>query len=295
MSLKKIVNCFLNCISGINSNVHDQPYSRTNLQDHYQLEEDCCLIGVGSFGHVKTAIRRADGLKVAVKEVQKSNLTMDPIENRLPIEAHILSFLSNHPTTPELFDCIETPSSFYLAMELLPGQTLCDFVESNGPLEEHTVVKIFRQLVETVKDLQTSGVQHGDINEHNIIIQAYSDGTLKVYLIDFGASAWFSSHRRYTKFHGNFNSAPPEWFMYHYIYGEPLSVWSLGILLYFILFDQHPFESIDEILQCGLIWPSHICFSLLAKDTIVSCLNREQMLRPTLVELLSHKWLSLNE
>ena len=275
--------------------MHEQQYSSTHFQDQYQLEEDCCLIGVGSYGHVKRAIRRVDGLKIAVKEVQKGNLTLDPTENGLPLEAQILSFLLHHHATPELFDCIETPSSFYLAMELLPGQTLCDFVESCGPLEEHTVVKIFRQLVKAVKDLQTSGVQHGDINENNIIINVSSDGNLKVYLIDFGASTWFSSHRRYTKFHGGLISAPPEWFMYQCIYGEPLSVWSLGTVLYFLLFGQHPFESVNEILQCSLIWPSHVCFSLLAKDMIVRCLDRDQMSRPTLVELLSHNWMSLNE
>ena len=142
----------------------------TNIQDHYELEQNSALPGMGKYGLVKKAKRRVNGVKVAVKEVQKSSLTLERLENGLPLESKILSFLSHLQTTPELYDCFETPSSFHLAMKLLPGQTLMEFVRANGPLEEHLAAKIFGQLVKAVKDLQDSGVLHGNLKEDNIMI-----------------------------------------------------------------------------------------------------------------------------
>ena len=254
MAFKKVASFFTDCIRiNAHSSYNEEHLIGEKLYEHYQVEENCCLIGIGTYGHVKKAVRRVDGRKVVVKEVQKSALSIERKEN----EASILRFLSQNNNTPELFDCFETPHSYCLVMDCLPGQTLHDLVKSYGPLEEKMAARIFRQLVQAVKDLQRSGVLHGDISVNNTLISFGPNDTMKLYLIDFSASTWYSPHKRYTDCIVSLAMTPPEWFIYHFFYAEPMSVWTLGVLLYSILFDQVPFKHENEITDGKVEWPEN--------------------------------------
>lgn len=78
------------------------------------------VLGTGAFSVVKSAIRK-DGVKAAVKVVDRRNLTsgdLDAMRN----EAKLLREL-DHPNIVKLFDWFEEPTMLYMALELCEGMT----------------------------------------------------------------------------------------------------------------------------------------------------------------------------
>lgn len=106
--------------------------------------------------------------------------------------------------------------------------------------------------------------------------------------------------------------SPPEWIGKQAYIGDQASVWSLGVLLYNMIYGNIPFESDDEILNCKLDFnkydirlngkSQHYGFYLKTKlqkvntnfndvnDLIKMCLNANTNERIKLEQILDHKW-----
>ena len=102
-------------------------------------------IGEGAFGKVYAAVRKSDGLKVAIKEVPKSKITVDT-ENCVPLEAMILQQVRDIPGLATIQDWHETEESFYIVMERYTGHDLFDFISARGRLSEETSRGIFSKV-----------------------------------------------------------------------------------------------------------------------------------------------------
>ena len=174
-------------------------------------------------------------------------------------------------------------------MERFGDCDLFDFISESTPLNESIAKNIFHQVVETVYRCQVGGVFHGDIYDENILLDK---NTMKVKLIDFGSGNWFKPSRLYCKYKGVSVHAPPEWISTQRFYAESLTVWSLGILLYDLLFGYVPFEKDEEIIQGanGLFWYSILNISSLAKSLVEGCLHPDQAQRFTLKQVQEHPW-----
>ncbi|CAF1562105.1 unnamed protein product [Rotaria socialis] len=83
----------------------------------------------------------------------------------------------------------------------------------------------------------------------------------------------------------------PEWILEKRHNGEQACVWTLGISLYFLLFQQYPFRSKADIINdCSqLLFTSSTDEQ--AYRTMRQCLNRIGYRRPKLNNLLQLSWL----
>ena len=84
--------------------------------------------------------------------------------------------------------------------------------------------------------------------------------------------------------------SPPEWIIQKSYYGDQLTVWSLGILLYDLVTGDIPFESDQAICSGRLHFPKHI--SPQCQHLIRSCLQVCPRDRILFQHVKNHPWVT---
>merc|ERR1712004_677828 len=227
---------------------------RKDFHTQYLVKEQ---LGKGGFGVVYSAVRRSDGLEVAVKEVIR------------------------------FIDYFDMQTCFYIVMERFHSKDLFDFISEQGPLPEALAKDIFRQLLTTLVSCHQKGVVHRDIKDENILIDL---NTFKIKLIDFG-SGCFLEDRVYREFQGTRVYSPPEWVNSRAYRPEGLTIWSLGVLLYDMVCGDVPFECDAQISKAHLTWFPQLKLSEEVKSLISGCLKVNPHQRLNIHQVTAHPWL----
>lgn len=233
---------------------------------------------------VHAAVRKSDGLQVALKEVCKDKIMDD--DGNIPLEIALLQQVSSIPGVVALLDYFDMPNSYYIVMERINSKDLFDFISETGPLSENLARQLFLQILTTVNECHAKGVLHRDIKDENILIDL---STNQLKLIDFGSGTYLHDGV-YTEFEGTRVYSPPEWIKYRRYKADGLTVWSLGILLYDMLCGDVPYETDEQIMAANLFWYPHLKISKEAKHVVRMCLNPDPEKRITLAQLLNHEW-----
>ena len=255
---------------------------RKDFHTQYLVKEQ---LGKGGFGVVYSAVRRSDGLEVAVKEVNKDERVVVG-DNNMPLEVALMQQLQDVPGVIRFIDYFDMQTCFYIVMERFHSKDLFDFISEQGPLPEALAKDIFRQLLTTLVSCHQKGVVHRDIKDENILIDL---NTFKIKLIDFGAGCKIED-RVYRDYEGTRVYSPPEWINLKAYKLEGLTVWSLGILLYDMVCGDIPFKSEPEILSAEVSWPAHLNLSEDVKNLILGCLMVDSKERMGMSEVANHPW-----
>jgi eukaryotic-like serine/threonine-protein kinase len=142
-------------------------------------------IGRGGMGVVYLAERRSDfAQQVAIKIMPRFAID-DLSRERFAQERRILAQL-RHPNICSIVDGGElVDGTPWLAMEYVPGESLCAWCERNGSdLRER--IALFLQLCDAVQYAHRNLVIHRDLKDSNVMIEQDGDGRGAVKLLDFG-------------------------------------------------------------------------------------------------------------
>jgi serine/threonine protein kinase len=282
----------------------NKEYSEQQLrQIFYKFYKVGCQIGNGGFGTIFSGVRIKDNTPIAIKVIKKSKIlhwyNLDG--KRIPLEIALMLRVSHVKNCIKIFDYVEQTHCFIIVMERLEAyKDLFDFITEKGSLNENSVREYFKQIVKTIIEIYNLGVLHRDIKDENILIDLKT-GQLK--LIDFGAGTFFTNKNSiFTDFQGTRVYSPPEWINKQYYHGDRAAVWSLGVLLYNMVYGDIPWEEDDDIIKCRLIKKncnysftdsdSDKNFQSDVFDLIKKCLNVNDCERIKLDEILNHKWLN---
>lgn len=219
---------------------------------------------------------------------------------RIPLEiAIMLRVKDSHSACIQIVDYVEQRQSYLIVMERPEAcKDLFDVITEKGALSEAFARDLFRQVVAATLQLHHMGILHRDIKDENILVDLKS-GTIK--LIDFGAGTFFSNAKQaYRDFQGTRVYSPPEWIMKQYYYGDRAAVWSLGVLLYNMIYGDIPWEEDSDIVTCRFARFSanssrRFVFDYdenSVDDLIMRCLNVNDAERIELAQILSHGWLA---
>ncbi|KAG8755481.1 hypothetical protein FRC12_010877 [Ceratobasidium sp. 428] len=168
---------------------------------------------------------------------------------------------------------------------------LFECIEQHERLSEGQAKYIFAQVVDTVRYLDSIGITHRDIKDENLVI----DKDFKVKVIDFG-SAVIRDVRKppptYTHFFGTFTFASPEILKGLPYTAPPAEVWTLGILLSFLVTGQSPFPTTEHAKYGVMCEPNaSIVVSPLCGDLMSKCLEPDPTRRITVHQVREHPWL----
>ncbi|XP_048872687.1 serine/threonine-protein kinase pim-2 [Brienomyrus brachyistius] len=285
---KRMDDLYLRQVNDVKEkNVAKEPFEKI-----YQMG---ALLGSGGFGSVFAGQRISDGLSVAIKQVS-NDWPNEP--NVVPMEIALLLQLSGgqmsgpvHRGVIRMLDWFEKPGEGFLIVfeRPQPCQDLFDFITEHGALEEPLAQRFMKQIVEALQFCHSRGIVHRDVKDENILVDTRT-GDLKI--IDFGAAALLRD-TVYTDYQGTRVYSPPEWIMHHCYHAGPLTVWSLGVLLFDMVCGDIPFDSERQIVQAKPSFTKRITKE--CQDLICWCLKFRPEDRPTFDQILCHPWMEMSD
>ena len=257
-------------------------YQRYALQDR---------LGEGGFGEVYTCVELQSGATLAAKLITNSTIRdWSQVDGEtVPMEVKTM-VCCDHPNIIPILDYFVYHKHSIILMEK-PAHSvdLFNYTAYLGGISEMETRLIMKQILGAVCYLHYHArIVHRDIKPENVLIDVR---TKSCKLIDFGAATFFHPNT-YTEFSGTRLYAPPELLLTGQYRAEPLTSWSLGATLYFILFSRLPFRDEEAILNCTILLPPNCTLSSLCLQFLKSCLHPSPDLRSTANCLIGHSWIT---
>uniref|UniRef100_A0A914I4A8 Protein kinase domain-containing protein n=1 Tax=Globodera rostochiensis TaxID=31243 RepID=A0A914I4A8_GLORO len=251
-------------------------------------------LGSGTYGKVSLAFDHKTEREVAVKLIRKSAIENKQDLVRIRREIRIMSML-NHPNIIQIYEVFENKDKIILVMEYANGGELYDYVSKNGSLPEAEARRIFRQITSAVLYCHKNKVAHRDLKLENILLDARNNAKIA----DFGLSNYFGQrHKLLNTFCGSPLYASPEIINGTPYKGPEVDCWSLGILLYTLVYGSMPFDGRDfnrmvrQIKRGAYYEPdTPSTASMLVRNMLRVNPDR----RATIYDIASHWWLNLEE
>jgi cGMP-dependent protein kinase len=279
----------------IDQNLKNMLIKRIQLQDDNLVLEDLLiikLIGKGTHRNVFLAVHKVKKVLFAVRTFTKKRIHAYKLEESLKREKNILG-LVDHEFAMKLVTTLKDSKRVYFVCEFVKGMDLYDVMRKMSVVSENDSKFFVSCLLVILEFIHEKDIVFRDLKPENIIID--EDGYLK--LIDFSSSK-ITASRTYTII-GTPHYVAPEMIL-RKGYSISVDYWSLGVILYELLYEQVPFgyEEVDplniysSILQSKLSFPNQSQFSGESKSFIKLLLNKDPSARLSrgFNDFKNHSW-----
>ncbi|XP_055010315.1 testis-specific serine/threonine-protein kinase 1-like [Boleophthalmus pectinirostris] len=218
------------------------------------------ILGEGQYGKVVKASSNRMRQDFAVKIIDRKNAEPIYLEKFLPRELEIMKCLK-HPNVIKTFCVFKgSGSKVFVVTELCDIGDLSKHIKAKGPLSEEFSKRVFVQLCDAVQYLHGIGIVHRDLKCENLVL----DRNNNIKVCDFSLSKRLS----YTDGQpdlsktccGTSNYIAPE-ILRSLAYNPVVTdVWSMGVILFKMLYDAFPFSSTRALKMAHVKMTRHINF-----------------------------------
>ncbi len=206
-------------------------------------------------------------------------------------EANLLRKLRNVTGVMDLLDHFHTQERVHLVITKNFGDmTLKRYLQEMNALTEDDARKLLLQVITTVQECARFNIFHFKLKTDNLMLDIHQ---WQVKLKNFDCATYirpegFKDKKRKLCF----ERAPPEYHSQSYFYWDTYTVWSIGTLLYEMLFSRPPFNCAYDIINtpCFKKPPHHL--SRHAQWFIESCLKKKEEERIYWKHLIHHPWIT---
>lgn len=264
------------------------------------------FLGKGAFSTVYLGtyikhdnLRLPIGTPVAVKIINKKTLSSKSQE-AIREEIRIIDIIRSepHPNIVEFYDVIYEKDKIYIIMEYCSSGDMRGILKK--PIKEKYAQFYFSQLANGLRYLYNKNIVHRDIKPRNILL---TNNRRVLKIADFGFAKQLQDDN----------------FMYQTVCGSPLymapeiikrsdynnqtDLWSLGMILYEILFGFHPFHNCKSIPELKAVMKhddinippentKNISITIECLDFLTKLLKKEVKDRLTWDEFFTHPWVN---
>ena len=213
------------------------------------------VVGKGSFGKVYQARKKDTGEIFAIKEMNKEVIERENLLEHTFAEKSILQRIS-HPFVVSLHYAFQTKDRLYLVLDFLSGGELFFHLSQAQRFEEWRAKFYTAQIGLALGHLHELNIIYRDLKPENCVLD--KDGN--VCLTDFGLAKTNVTEATAQTFCGTPEYLAPE-FLLGGGHGKAVDWWSLGVLLYEMLFGIPPFYSDNVNEMWSLILKKPLEFS----------------------------------
>jgi calcium/calmodulin-dependent protein kinase I len=255
-------------------------------------------LGTGSFATVKLCTQRDDATCVRAVKIMNLQTMKSEDAAALETEMKILGAL-DHPHIVKLYETYRNKKYVYLVMELMTGGEMFDRIVEKLHYDEATARRDLTQIAEALKYCHDNKIVHRDLKPENLLY-ANATETSIVKIADFGLAQVVADEPFMKTACGTPGYVAPEVLQERPEYDAKVDVWALGVITYILLCGFPPFYHPNNTELFRLIRRGHFEFpspywdnvSQDAKDFVRSMLVVKSHERPTIAQVLQHKWMT---
>ena len=261
-------------------------------------------IGIGSFAKVYKGLDEKTNEIVAVKMISKLQFPLEK-NDLIEKEISILKSLS-HPNIIKITDIKKTQNNIYLIFEFCQMGDLESYIKTcyynpvtkKATVPENVAQKIIMQLSEAFKLMYEKNIVHRDLKLANILVT--KDFIIKV--ADFGFAKYVENNLLLQSYCGTPITMAPE-ILKRKQYNQKCDIWSLGIIIFRMLFGEYPFfpgsgGSLDDLIDIintkSLNFPGDVMVSEEVKNLIKRMLVVDPAKRMGFDEFFENSWVKGN-
>lgn len=221
----------------------------TVIAGRYRLER---LLASGGMGAVWVARHTTLGTDVAIKFMHGDPTELTAARSRFEREARTASSI-RHPNVVTVQDYGIEGQTPYMAMELLHGENLDDFLLRKKRITLDELEPIIAQVSRGLRKAHETGIVHRDLKPSNVFI-AQDDGREIVKILDFGIAkeidTQLGQHTKTTELMGSPHYMSPEQLRSTKKSDFRSDLWSLAVIIYKALTGVNPFpgDTLAEVM-----------------------------------------------
>jgi len=250
------------------------------------------LLGAGGMGMVFRAEDLVLGRPVALKIIRPDLREQEEGWQRLQREARLLAQIK-HDNLVTLYQAGEENEVFYLAMELLEGESLEDRLKRENKLSLPEILRLSREIAAGLAAIHASNLIHRDIKPSNIWLEGKA-GRAKI--LDFGLARSVHGGNNSTLTQAGTVVGTPAYMSPEQARGDKLDprsdLFSYGSVVYCMCAGKTPFAGESLIAQLTALAvdippPLHTIESRIPKDLsdlLVKLLEKKPSARPASAE-----------
>ena len=214
------------------------------IKDIWEKYKKIELIDSNTYSNFYKAKSKLTNEKVGIKEIIKSKINND---QNIVEKFEIMKNLKTKNSV-KVIEIIETESSYYMILELC-FLSLEEYLKKrNISLSIDEIGKILLELNDYFKEMNDKNIIHGNLKFSNILLSLNKSKIDKIdfKISDFGLNKIIKENK-INSFKNSLIMAP------EVLKGDEKSIcdksdiWSLGIIIYYLLFNEYPYNDINEI------------------------------------------------
>jgi len=262
---------------------------KVNLAD-FEMQR---TLGCGSFGRVKLAKYKVDGLSYAVKFMKKQEIIKLKQVDHINNEKNLMAQLTN-PFIVNMIGYTKDDRFVYIIMEIIRGGELFTHLRRARKFSDEQSKFYGSQTAAAFAYCHSKNIIHRDLKPENILLQG--NGYSK--LTDFGFAKVLEPGARTYTLCGTPEYIAPE-VLLNKGHGKPVDWWTLGILIYEMIVGQPPFCDEEpmgiyqKILAGKIYFPKYFdknAKALVKKLLTADLSKRYGNLKAGSDDILKHKW-----